>query len=224
VLDVVGDGKTAQHGVAELVTAQVPGRRHHPSHAERRAKLLGVTAAARPGPDHFLKRDDIGIDRAQDGCDTIGTGAAVEAAASMNVVGRNPQRRTRRLGHYAMIVAVLGMTALGTATAACSKPSPEPIQLERNLITVDNRSSSDWNNVEIWLNTYYRVTTASIPAGGRFQAPLDAFVAGFGQRFDFRKMQIVDVRLVAKLADGSPLELKKQFPASGVAGYLGGKR
>jgi len=123
-----------------------------------------------------------------------------------------------------MIVAVLGMTALCTATAACSKPSPEPIQLERNLITVDNRSSRDWNNVEIWLNTYYRMTTASIPAGGRFQAPLDAFVAGFGQRFDFRKMQIVDVRLVAKLADGSPLELKKQFPASGVAGYLGGKR
>jgi hypothetical protein len=123
-----------------------------------------------------------------------------------------------------MIVAVLGVAALCTATAACSKPPPEPIQLERNLITVDNRSSSNWNNVEIWLNTYYRVTTASIPAGGRFQAPLDAFVAGFGQRFDFRKMQIVDVRLVAKLADGSPLELKKQFPASGVAGYLGGKR
>jgi len=224
VLDVVGDGKTAQHRVAELVTAQVPGRRHHPAHAERGAELLGMAAAARPGPDHLLQRDDIGIDRPQDGCDTIRTGAAVEAAASMNVVSGNPQSRTRRLGHYAMIVAVVAAAALGPATAGCSSPPADPIQLERNLITVDNRSSTDWNNVEIWINTYYRVTSASIPAGGHFQAPLDTFVAGYGQRFDFRKMQIVDVRVAAKLPDGRPLELKKQFPAGGVAGYLGGKR
>jgi hypothetical protein len=123
-----------------------------------------------------------------------------------------------------MIVAVLAAAALGPVMAGCSKAAADPIQLERNLVTVDNRSATNWNNVEIWVNTYYRVTTASIPAGGRFQAPLDAFVAGFGQRFDFRKMQIVDVRLAAKLPDGKPLELKKQFPAGGLAGYLGGKR
>jgi hypothetical protein len=123
-----------------------------------------------------------------------------------------------------MIVAVLAAAALGPVMAGCSRTAADPIQLERNLVTVDNRSATNWNNVEIWVNTYYRVTTASIPAGGRFQAPLDAFVAGFGQRFDFRKMQIVDVRLAAKLPDGKPLELKKQFPAGGLAGYLGGKR
>jgi hypothetical protein len=120
--------------------------------------------------------------------------------------------------------AVLAAVALFPLVTGCSKPAADPIQLDRNLITVDNRSSSNWTNVELWLNTYYRVTTSSIPAGGRFQAPLDAFVAGFGQRFDFRRMQIVDVRLAAKLPDGKPLELKKQFPAGGLAGYLGGKR
>ena len=92
------------------------------------------------------------------------------------------------------------------------------------MLTVDNQTKRDWAQVEIWLNTYYRVTTAEIPAGGRFQTPLDAFVAGFGQRFDFRRMQVKDLRLTAKLAAGEPFELKKQFEAAGLAGALGGKR
>jgi hypothetical protein len=121
--------------------------------------------------------------------------------------------------------AVLALAAGATIVATgCGEPAPDPLQLDRNLLTVDNRSPDDWNNVEIWLNTYYRVTTPSIRAGGRFQAPLDTFVAGFGQRFDYRRTQIVDLRLVAKLPDGKPLELKKQFTGTGLADYLGGKR
>jgi hypothetical protein len=117
-------------------------------------------------------------------------------------------------------VAIAAMAVV----AACSTPPQDPLTLEGNLLTVDNRSSREWTNVEIWLNTHYRVTTKSIPAGGRFQVPLDAFVAGFGQRFNFRRMQIVDLRLSARLPDGQPIELKKQFEASGLAGMLGGKR
>jgi len=121
----------------------------------------------------------------------------------------------------ALIVAV----AIASAAAGCSTKRPEePLKLEGNLLTVDNRSSKEWTAVEIWLNTHYRVTTNSIPAGGRFQVPLDAFVAGFGQRFNFKRQQIVDLRLAAKLPDGTPLELKKQFEAGGLAGMLGGKR
>jgi hypothetical protein len=121
----------------------------------------------------------------------------------------------------ALIVAV----AIALTAAGCSTRRPEdPLKLEGNLLTVDNRSSKEWTAVEIWLNTHYRVTTNSIPAGGRFQVPLDAFVAGFGQRFNFKRQQIVDLRLAAKLPDGTPLELKKQFEAGGLAGMLGGKR
>ena len=108
--------------------------------------------------------------------------------------------------------------------AACAGRPIDPLQLDRNILTVANRSSRDWTNVQIWLNTHYRVTAASIPAGGRFQAPLDGFVAGFGQRFDFKRMQVRDLRLTATLPDGQPLELKKAFAAPGIAGALGGKR
>src|SRR5712692_3745172 len=110
------------------------------------------------------------------------------------------------------------------ASVGCYKAPDEPLKLERNMLTVDNRTTEDWNRVEIWLNTYYRITTASVPAGGRFQAPLDTFVAGFGQRFDFRRAQIRDLRLTATLPDGKPLELKKQFEVGGLVGALRGKR
>jgi hypothetical protein len=110
------------------------------------------------------------------------------------------------------------------AAAACREAPTEPLKLERNMLTVDNRSNQDWNHVEIWLNTYYRVTTPTVRSGSRFQAPLDTFVAGYGQRFDFRRAQIRDLRLTATLADGSPLELKKQFDEHGIEKALGGVR
>ena len=98
------------------------------------------------------------------------------------------------------------------------------MKLEGNLLTVDNRSSSDWTAVEIWLNTHYRVTAPTIRAGGRLQVPLDAFVAGFGQRFNYRRTQITDLRLKATLPDGTPLELTKAFTVGGLEGAFGGKR
>ena len=87
--------------------------------------------------------------------------------------------------------------------------------LDGNMLTVTNHTKTDWSSVEVWLNTYYRVTFASIPAGGRMQAPLDFFVAGLGQRFNFYRMQVRDLRLTAKLPDGRPLELKKEFEGEG---------
>ena len=92
------------------------------------------------------------------------------------------------------------------------------------MLTVDNQSSRDWTHVEIWLNTYYRVTAPLIASGGRAQVPLDTFVAGFGQRFNYRRAQITDLRLTATLPDGKPIEVKKQFTVGGLAGALGGTR
>ena len=126
-------------------------------------------------------------------------------------------------GRFSSCVALLVVAAW--AFAGCrDKPPVEALKLEGNLLTVDNRSSRDWTGVEIWLNKYYRVTTAVIPAGGRSQVPLDAFVGGFGRRFDFHHAMITDLRLTAKLPDGTPLELKKEFTVGGLQGALGRKR
>jgi len=120
-----------------------------------------------------------------------------------------------------LALAVLAFAVVG---ATCSSPPREPLQLEGNMLTVDNQTAQDWNTVEIYLNTYFRITTPTIRAGSRFQAPLDVFVAGFGQRFNLRRMPIRSLKLVAKLPDGQPMELNKKFDLSGLAGALGGKK
>ena len=120
-------------------------------------------------------------------------------------------------------ILALGALACAAAIAAgCQKIPTEPLKLDGNLLTVDNRTSQEWSNVEIWLNTYYRITARSIPPGGRLQAPLDMFVAGLGQRFNFQRAQIHSLRLTAKLPDGRPLEINKQFEGDSLTGALGG--
>ena len=107
------------------------------------------------------------------------------------------------------------------ALAGCVDIPPDPLQLDRGMLTVNNHTSSDWNNVEIWINRYYRVTVPTIAAQGRFQVPLDAFVSGYSQRFDIHKAVIKDLQLTAKQPDGTPVLIKRE-PTTGLAA-LGSK-
>jgi hypothetical protein len=141
-----------------------------------------------------------------------------EMTGAADALSAERTRRTRRMRRAITIAAIV-------LSSGCRTIEPEAITLERNMLTVDNRSSQDWNHVEIWLNTYYRLTRDSVPAKSRFQAPLDTFVAGYGQRFDWRRAPIRSVRLTAMRSDGKPLELTRQLDAAaGLAGALGGKR
>src|SRR5688572_5392252 len=76
--------------------------------------------------------------------------------------------------------AILVLLVVGVS---CT-PEPEPLRIEGGTLSIDNRSDADWQDVEIWLNDHYRVSVTSIPAGSRFDAPLNSFVEGFGRRFD----------------------------------------
>ena len=119
--------------------------------------------------------------------------------------------------------ALVGVVVVWCA-GACGPPPRDPLQLDSNRLTVENQTSQEWHDVDIRLNTYYRVTVRSIAARERFQVPLDAFVAGYGQRFSFNRMQIKDLRLTAKRPNDETFELIKEFRPSGLAGWLGGKR
>jgi hypothetical protein len=117
----------------------------------------------------------------------------------------------------ALAIAVL------TVAAGCAGPPPEPLTLERNRLTVLNTSKDEWTDVEIWVNRYFQARAPSVPAGGRLDVPLDRFVSGYGQRFDYRRIQVRELTLSAKRPDGTPVELKMQFQKPGLAGALGGK-
>src|SRR5205823_239786 len=82
------------------------------------------------------------------------------------------------------------LVAVCLAAGACHKTPLEPLRVEGNMLTVDNQTDAEWTNVEIWVNTHYRMITKSVPAHSRFQAPLDTFVEGFGHRFDFKRQQL----------------------------------
>ena len=71
-----------------------------------------------------------------------------------------------------------------------------------NVLTVHNYTDQAWSNVEIWVNDHYRVTRSTVGAGERFGVPLDAFVEGFGRRFDWRRQPVFGVEVTAKSADG----------------------
>ena len=125
----------------------------------------------------------------------------------------------------ARILVCAAAAALAVTAGACRKePPPDPLKLDGNQLTVDNRSAQDWTAVEIWLNKNHSVRIPTIAAGSRLNVPLDAFVAGFGQRFNYKRTQITDLRLKAKLPDGSPIELEHTFVEGGLAGAFGGKR
>ena len=122
------------------------------------------------------------------------------------------------------LFACFSFAAVSLLASGCRKETPiDPLTLDGNLLTVDNRSSRDWTDVDVSINRYFHVTTPRIAAGGRAQVTLDSFVGGFGRRFNYHQIQMTDLRLTAKLPDGKPLELKKEFTVGGLAGALGGK-
>ncbi|HYM23635.1 MAG TPA: hypothetical protein VEU08_10510 [Vicinamibacterales bacterium] len=113
--------------------------------------------------------------------------------------------------------AAIGIVAL-SMSIACAPPPPDPLTLESNRLTVENRTGTPWIGVEVWLNRQYRVTVPMISPGERYQTPLDALTEGFGHRFDYRHQQITDLRLKATLPNGKPIEIVKDFEVGGLAG------
>ena len=85
-------------------------------------------APAGPGADHFLQRDDVGVDVAQHLGDARRHRAAIHAAAAVDVVGRDAERR-RAAGDFASVTAVApgsrrtGRRSSPTAAAAASRSS-----------------------------------------------------------------------------------------------------
>jgi hypothetical protein len=102
--------------------------------------------------------------------------------------------------------AILAAAAVAW-TPACSTTPPEPITFADRAIVVQNLTSDEWQNVEIWLNDHYRVTRFRMPPGERFSIPLSAFVAGFGQRFDGARQPIRGVEVTASTRDGRTVKL-----------------
>lgn len=107
---------------------------------------------------------------------------------------------------------------------ACSSAPLEVLKLDHGQLRVNNQTDEEWRNVEIWVNNYYRVVVPSIAARGLFQVQLDSFVSGYGQRFDYHRAQVKDLRLSARRPNGDVVDVKKDFQGTLLNDALGGKR
>jgi hypothetical protein len=118
-----------------------------------------------------------------------------------------------------LLVAIVCAAA---GTAACAERTRPALNLDGTRLTIYNDTDETWSNVEVILNQHFRIQPKDIEPDGIVQAPLDIFVAGYGQRFNFKTMQIKDLRLKAKRPNGEPFELRYEFRNGGLQDALGG--
>jgi hypothetical protein len=117
---------------------------------------------------------------------------------------------------------LLAALVSAAAVAACAERSRPALHLDGNRLTIYNDTDETWQNVEVFLNHHFRIQPNDIEPDGIVQAPLDIFVAGYGQRFNFKTMQITDLRLKAKRPNGEPIEVRYEFSKGGLDDALGG--
>src|SRR5262245_17200577 len=101
------------------------------------------------------------------------------------------------------------------ASAACERSRPA-LNLDGNRLTIYNDTNEEWRDVEVILNYHFRIQPKDIQPDGIVQAPLDIFVAGYGQRFNVKTMQVTDLVLKAKRPNGEPLEVRYEFRKGGL--------
>lgn len=101
------------------------------------------------------------------------------------------------------VLAVLGVLVLG----GCGRGSEPPIRLRGAWLVIENQSKMEWRDVSVTVNAYYKGVAPRVAAGGRLEAPLDAFVTGLGQRFDAGRERVWRVEVRAADATGRPVAL-----------------
>ena len=92
------------------------------------------------------------------------------------------------------------------AVAGC-RSTPPPIRLNGRTLVVENQTKSEWRNVTVTLNSYYRGGAPSLSAGGELDAGLSTFVTGLGQKFDPGREMVHTVEVRATDASGRPVSL-----------------
>ena len=112
----------------------------------------------------------------------------------------------------ARTILTLTLTALVASAIAWyirsgGGPPSEPIRIEGTRVVVENRTPETWNGVNVTINAYYRVRTASIAPGGRLETPMSNLETGLGQRFNPAREHVMRVEVRATDASGKPVAI-----------------
>ena len=115
-------------------------------------------------------------------------------------------------------MALACVAAAILCAAACSEPPRDPIEIDEGALIVRNQSDRDWRDVRIVVNYWYNGSAREIRAGSFVRAPLTAFEAPAGQKFNPAKTPLETVAVTATDDAGGAVKLswdrKAQKPTS----------
>lgn len=83
----------------------------------------------------------------------------------------------------------------------------EAIRVEETRVVVTNLGETDWSDVEIWLNDWFRAQAPRVTAGQRLDIPFAAFMGGYGRRYDPVRQPPFGVEVTAVGADGRAVKI-----------------
>ena len=110
--------------------------------------------------------------------------------------------RARLSGRLTIVALVLAALAAG-----CREELRDPIEIDEGALIVRNQSDRDWRDVRIAVNYWYNGSAREIRAGSFVRAPLSAFQAAAGQKFDAVKTPLEMVVVTAMDDSGTPVKL-----------------
>jgi hypothetical protein len=90
---------------------------------------------------------------------------------------------------------------------ACGREEDPPIRLKGAWLVVENQTKTEWRDVSVTVNAYYKGIAPRVAPGGRLEAPLAGFVTGLGQRFNAAGERVRHVEVRATDAAGRPVAL-----------------
>ena len=104
------------------------------------------------------------------------------------------------------VLRVLSVLAV-LAVVACGREEDPPIRLKGAWLVVENQTKTEWRDVSVTVNAYYKGVAPRVAPGGRLEAPLAGFVTGFGQRFNAARERVTHVEVRATDPAGRPVAL-----------------
>ena len=102
---------------------------------------------------------------------------------------------------------VCAVLIAAAGAAGCSEDPRDPIELDEGALVVRNQSDRAWRDVRIVVNYWYNGSAREIKGGSFVRAPLVAFEAPAGQKFNPVKTPLESVVVTAVDDRGTPVKL-----------------
>ena len=104
-------------------------------------------------------------------------------------------------GRTRPIVALACAAAVTLFATGCREEPRDPIEVDEGALIVRNQTGRGWRDVRIVVNYWYNGSAREISAGSFVRAPLTAFEAAAGQKFNPAKTPL-EIVVVTAVDDG----------------------